>query len=474
MNTGAPDSIYTVSSLNKQVKNALERTWGGIWLEAEVTSVTFAGSGHVYFKLIDPGKKATVDAVMWRGMAVRYGRRIQEGALLRCFGRVTLYELGGRYQFVAERIEDSGEGAKARALAELKERLLKEGLFAPEKKRMLPGCPSCVGVVTSRTGAALQDIITVASRRFPTHLLLAHASVQGESAAREIADAVRFLSTSGRVDVLIVGRGGGSSEDLDAFNDEAVVRAVAESPVPVVCAVGHEVDTSLAELAADRRAATPSEAAELVVPRLDDYQDRLQELKQRLWMAVKSQLTLAKQQQSVTRGRLTAHDPRVRLRKQAERLSSFRAFFTGWKNAAVSPRQKRLDDLTHRLMRFSDTAVQSRKGDLMAASEGLYRWPKPALQRSRADLVTASSGLFEWPRPTIAQARGDLGRLMASLDALSPLASLRRGYSIVRDENQKIVKSVEAVSEGERIEVIFTDGTLGATVDRTSRTDESK
>ncbi|MBN2715276.1 MAG: exodeoxyribonuclease VII large subunit, partial [Deltaproteobacteria bacterium] len=211
------DNVYSVASLNRQVKNALERTWGNVCLEAEVSAATFAGSGHVYFKLVDPGGKAAVDAVMWRGMAARYGRFIREGALLRCFGRVTLYELGGRYQFVAERIEDSGEGTKARALAELKERLQKEGLFAPERKRSLPPSPACVGVVTSRTGAALQDIIAVSSRRFPTRLLLAHASVQGESAASEIVAAIALLNGRDDVEVMIVGRGGGSSEDLDAF-----------------------------------------------------------------------------------------------------------------------------------------------------------------------------------------------------------------------------------------------------------------
>lgn len=465
MTAKVAQKIYSVSSLNKQVKNALERTWGSICLEAEVTAVTFAGSGHVYFKLIDPGKKSTVDAVMWRGMAARYGRHIQEGALLRCYGRVTLYELGGRYQFVAERIEDSGEGAKARALAELKERLQKEGLFALEKKRALPVCPVCVGVVTSRTGAALQDIITVASRRFPTRILLAHASVQGENASREIAAAIELLSGSGQIEVMIVGRGGGSAEDLDAFNDEKVVRAVAGSKVPVICAVGHEVDTSLAELAADRRAATPSEAAELVVPDLEAFQDRLVELKQRLWLATKSHLGVARERQSVARGKLTTKDPRVRLRIQGEKLSACRAFFAGWKGATVAPVHKQIDELTHRLTRFSDVVIQSKKGDLMAASEGLYRWPTPVLQRHRSDLVAASAGLHKWPKPTIEKAKGDLGRLAASLDALSPLASLGRGYSIVRNNKGQIVKSVKDACVGRAVEVVVSDGTLQATVE---------
>lgn len=447
MNSSAEhNKVFTVAGLNHQVKLALERTWGNVWLEAEVSAVTFAGSGHVYFKLIDPDKKSTIDAVMWRGMAARYGKYIQEGALLRCLGRVTLYELGGRYQFVAQKIEDSGEGAKARALAELKERLLKEGLFSPERKRPLPPCPNIVGIVTSRSGAALQDIITVVSRRFPTHLLLAHASVQGENAANEIVAAIELLCASGQIDVLIVGRGGGSSEDLDAFNDEQVVRAVAAASVPVVCAVGHEVDTSLAELVADRRAATPSEAAELVVPDAETYKDRFSELKQRLWMVTKSHLSIAKERQSTTLGQLKSRDPRVRLRTQSDTLAGYRAFFSGWKAKRIVPLQKHHYELSSRLERFGATAVQSRKGDLMAASAGLYSWPKPALEK----------------------AKGDFGRLTASLDALSPLASLGRGYSIVRNERGGIIKSVGDVLPNNELEIIVSDGTIDATVLQTS------
>ncbi|MBN2526342.1 MAG: exodeoxyribonuclease VII large subunit [Deltaproteobacteria bacterium] len=441
------ETIYTVASLNRQVKTALERTWGNICLEAEVSAVTFARSGHVYFKLVDPDGKATVDAVMWRGMAARYGKHIQEGALLRCFGRVTLYELGGRYQFVAERIEDSGEGAKARALAELKERLQKEGLFALERKRPLPPSPACVGVVTSRTGAALQDIIAVSSRRFPTRLLLAHASVQGELAVAEIVSAIALLNTHPDVEVLIVGRGGGASEDLDAFNDERVVRAVAESRVPVVCAVGHEVDITLAELASDRRAATPSEAAELVAPDAAVYLERFTELKQRLWLSMKARMGSSRERQSDVMHRLSLRDPRVRLRMQAEKLSRYQTFFAGWKARRITPVQKRMDELRHRLDRFAATAVQSRKGDLMAASAGLYNWPAPAM----------------------AKAKGDLGRLAASLNALSPLASLGRGYSIARDDDGRIVKSVEQVTKGQHIEVIVADGMVDAHVDGTTK-----
>ena len=440
--TNQNDTIYTVASLNRQVKTALERTWGSICLEAEVSAVTFARSGHVYFKLVDPGGKAAVDAVMWRGMAARYGKHIQEGVQLRCFGRVTLYELGGRYQFVAERIEDAGEGAKARALAELKERLQKEGLFAPERKRALPPSPACVGVVTSRTGAALQDIIAVSSRRFPTRLLLAHASVQGENAAVEIAAAIELLNDVPEIEVMIVGRGGGSAEDLDAFNDERVVRAVAGTRVPVVCAVGHEVDISLAELVADRRAATPSEAAELVVPDVEVYLERFAELKQRLWLGMKARIGGARERQSEAMHQLSRRDPRVRLRSQAEKLARFQNFFVRWKARRITPLQKQMAELQYRLQRFGATAVQSRKGDLMAASAGLYNWPGPAMAR----------------------ARGDLGRLAASLDALSPLASLGRGYAIIRNDEGRIVKSVTQVATGQHLELVVSDGTVDATV----------
>ncbi|MBN2716105.1 MAG: exodeoxyribonuclease VII large subunit, partial [Deltaproteobacteria bacterium] len=207
--------------------------------------------------------------------------------------------------------------------------------------------------------------------------------------------------------------------------------------------VGHEVDVSLAELAADRRAATPSEAAELVVPDVAVYMERFTDLRQRLWLGMKSRLGTARERQSSVMHRLSQRDPRVRLRMQAEKLSRYQTFFAGWKARRITPAQKRMDDLKHRLERFGVTAVQSKKGDIMAASAGLYSWPGPAM----------------------AKAKGDLGQLAASLNALSPLASLGRGYSIVRDDGGRIVKSVAHVAAGQHLEVIVTDGTLDARVE---------
>ena len=219
--------------------------------------------------------------------------------------------------------------------------------------------------------------------------------------------------------------------------------------MPVVCAVGHEVDISLAELAADRRAATPSEAAELVVPDAEVYMERFAELKQRLWLGMKSRLGSARERQSHMLHQLSQRDPRVRLRIQAEKLSRYQTFFAGWKARRVTPAQKRIDEFQHRLERFGATAIQSRKGDLMAASAGLYNWPGPAM----------------------AKAKGDLGRLAASLNALSPLASLGRGYAIARDDDGRIVKSVEQVEKGQHLELLVADGTVDATVEGATKKD---
>jgi exodeoxyribonuclease VII large subunit len=386
---------YSVDQLNREVRSLLEGTYGSLWVDAEVTEVTHARSGHIYFTLIDPGGSAQLRSVMWRGQAKRYGSLVNKGVGIRCHGKLTLYEARGTYQFVVDRAEEVGAGVKARILAERKAMLEAEGLFATERKRPLPPVPSCVGVVTSRSGAALQDIIKVLARRFPVRLVLAHAQVQGDSAPGEIVDALGLLAKADDVEVVIVGRGGGSAEDLDAFNAEEVVRAVAAHPCPVISAVGHEVDVTLVDLAADRRAATPSEAAEIVVPEAQVLAAQLSSSNRALQRAFHRQISLKRERLSGQNGRLKGNDPRVRLRRGIERLA-------------------------------------------------------------RAD-----ERLARWPEMTLVHERGRLKSLASELNVLSPLASLARGYSVVRRlSDGTIVRKAVDAPVGSSIDVKLADGSL--------------
>jgi len=426
-----PERPLTVAQLNRRARSLLEQEVGSVWVEAEVVDATRARSGHLYFTLADSDGRAQVSAVMWKGQAMRYGSLIERGVTLLSHGRVTLYEPRGSYQLVVDRAEEAGAGLKARRLAELRSKLEAEGLFDPARKRPLPPIPRCVGVVTSRSGAAIRDVIKVASRRFPVRLLLAHAQVQGESAPAEIVAALSRLADVPEVEVVILGRGGGSSEDLDAFNDEAVVCAVAAHPVPVVSAVGHEIDITLVDLAADRRAATPSEAAEIVAPEIEGLLERLAEARQDLARTMRLRLSSARERLARRSVGLRSRDPRVRLRQGLERLSRSR--------------------------------------------ERLARWPELALSRARGDLAAASEGLHRWPEPTLARARGRLGEIAARLDALSPLASLERGYSIVRRRpDRSVVRSAAEAPPGTVVDVTLARGSLECTVNGTDESFEIK
>jgi exodeoxyribonuclease VII large subunit len=416
------DGSLTVAQVNRRARTLLEDRFAAVWIEAEVSEATRARSGHVYFTLADPDGKAQIGAVLWAGPAMRYGNRIAKGALVRCRGKVTIYEAQGRYQITIDRVEEAGAGLRARKLAELRARLQAEGLFAPERKRPLPPVPRCVGVVTSRDGAAIRDIVTVVSRRFPVRLLLAHAQVQGEGAAASIVAALALLGRVPEVEVVICGRGGGSAEDLDAFNAEAVVRAVAAHPVPVISAVGHEVDFSLCDLAADRRAATPSEAGELAVPELEALAEALAERRRALAGAMDRRLGGGRERLAGATGRLRARDPRVRLRDGLDRLSRAR----------------------EALLRFP-SRVERRRAVLAGLGDRLGRWPGPALERARAGLE----------------------RRAGKLEALSPLGSLARGYAVARrrDDGRVLRRAAEAPA-GTGIEVLLASGRLECQVER--------
>ena len=341
----ASPKIYTVRELNLRVRSSLESAYSGICIEAEISDVHPSNAGHVYFELVDKDGAAKISAVMWRGTAQRYRSRLQHGRGVRAIGQLTVYEKTGRYQFIVSSISEDSAGLKAEALRKLTAQLDAEGLFDVSRKRKLPPMPTCVGVVTSRTGAVLHDIIKVARRRFPVKLLLVHAAVQGETAPAELREALVRLGQTPGVDVIIIGRGGGSTEELDAFNNEALVRAVASCPVPVISAVGHQIDITLCDRAADKRAATPSEAAELAIPDKAEQLRDLDSKRERLVHIAEHYALRHQQRYTHQYSRLQTADPRHRLDLQCGALQRHRDKLEHWAQQATPQREERLNAL---------------------------------------------------------------------------------------------------------------------------------
>ena len=312
--------VYTVAALISEVNALLGQGFSGVRVEGEVTNASTSGRGHIYFTLKD--EAAALDCVMWAGKARRLKFRLEDGLAALALGSLTIYPQRGRFQLVVDDIEPQGVGALQLAFEQLKKKLEAEGLFAAERKRELPALPNRVGIVTSATGAALQDMLNVL-RRFPhLEIVIAPAMVQGDRAAEEIARAIKRLVDCNRANIIIVGRGGGSLEDLWAFNEEAVARAIAASPVPVISGVGHEVDFTIADFVADIRATTPTQAAELVVARIEDQERRLREARSILLRDINRQLQLARTRLAGLAGSSGLARVPERVRRYRERLRS--------------------------------------------------------------------------------------------------------------------------------------------------------
>jgi exodeoxyribonuclease VII large subunit len=408
-----PD-VWTVSQVNRAVRNLLESEVAPLWVSGEVANWKRAGSGHCYFTLKD--ENAQLRCVMWRSDAIRLPIDPDDGMELRAFGTLTLYEARGEYQLGVRRLEAAGaEGLWRLAFEKLRIRLEAEGLLDPARKRPLPRFPARVGVVTSTTGAALRDILSVLSRRAPwTRVLLAGTRVQGDGAALDVAHAIRTLGGSGLVDVLVVGRGGGSIEDLWAFNEEPVARAIATCPVPVVSAVGHEVDVTIADLVADLRAPTPSAAAEAVVPDGEALAASLGALPARLRRALRA---------TVERRRRAVRDGTPRLRRALRTL--------------LEPRRLRVERAGERMTRVLEARLQRLR---RRAEVG------PRLQRAM--------------RVALEGERGRLAGLAGRLEALSPLSTLRRGYAVPLSREGRVLRGVADFTPGRRFVLRVVDGRI--------------
>lgn len=313
------EEILTISELTRRIRRSLEEEFDHVCVVGEVSNLRRPSSGHIYLTLKDAG--AQIAAVLWRSSAARLRFELEDGMEVIVTGSLTVYEPRGDYQIVISSIQPKGIGALQLAFLQLRDKLEKEGLFRPEHKKPLPFLPACVGVVTSPTGAAIRDILKVLSRRFPpAHVVLRPVRVQGEGAAYEIAQAIAEFNEWGGADVLIVGRGGGSLEDLWAFNEEVVARAIYASRIPIISAVGHEIDVTIADFVADRRALTPTEAAEIVLPDLTELLRRLGDLRSRLATALRSLVDLARAQLQHLRTSYGFRVPLEMVRQYEQRL----------------------------------------------------------------------------------------------------------------------------------------------------------
>ncbi|HEY0189606.1 MAG TPA: exodeoxyribonuclease VII large subunit [Kofleriaceae bacterium] len=418
---------------------------GLLWLEGEVTQVSQPASGHLYFALRD--RDAVLSAVMWARDAQRMRFRIEPGQRLRVRGRLGVYDRDGKMQLYADFAEPAGLGAEALALEQLKAKLAAEGLFAAAKKRPLPRFPRRIGVVTSKSGAAIHDIIRTIQRRLPTPILIADASVQGPQAPNQLVMGMAMVVRAG-VDVLIIGRGGGAVTDLSAFNHERVVRTIARCPVPVISAVGHEVDLSLADLAADARASTPTAAAELCVPDGAALVEQLIKERRRLDRELRHRLDRARQDLDHATMALHARGERALGVHRAE-LQALAHRLTG-----LHPRQQ----------------IFARSRQLAELSKQLISvHPSSRIARGRHELDALIARQDAAMRRGLERRRAQLGQLGAQLAALSPLSVLDRGYAVVSTQAGAIVRDAGQVAAGERVEIRLARGTVRAIVEGDSR-----
>ncbi len=351
--------IYKVSEVTRLIRQALERTFGAVWLEGELSNVSRPSSGHYYLTIKD--ESSQISGVLFRGNQRDLKFKPVDGLMVRVFGEISVYEPRGTYQIIIRSMEEAGQGALQQQFEKLKEKLLKEGLFAAEQKKKLPLLPRHVGVVTSRTGAAVRDILNVINRRFPNlHVVIAPVKVQGEGAAREIADAIDMLNERGGLDVMIIGRGGGSLEDLWCFNEEIVARAIARSVIPVISAVGHEIDYTISDFTADLRAPTPSAAAELVVGCKEAFEEDLRRHGVALVRALRETVLVMRNRLLAVSGSYIFSEPRNMVKQYLQRLDSAMLRMQHSVEMSVQGRRRDLQRISDQLKAFNPTAVLSR------------------------------------------------------------------------------------------------------------------
>jgi len=410
-----PPQAVSVSELNRRIKGLIEREFGTLWVEGEVSNFRPAASGHIYFTLKD--ESSQIPVAYFKGSQRGFTLSIKDGMKVRVFGDITLYLERGQHQIIAKMIEESGKGDLQKAFEELKEKLQREGLFDAARKRPIPYLPRHIGIVTSPTGAAIQDMLNILGRRFSNlHIVIAPVKVQGEGAAMEIARAIDLLNKREDLDVLIIGRGGGSIEDLWAFNEEVVARAIARSRLPVISAVGHEIDFTISDFVADVRAPTPSAAAELVVRPKSDFEEQLRSLNRRLNQSLERRALQFRNRLIRAAHSYVFREPGHLLRQHRQSIQNVRLRLISTLRSEYVERQQRVDDAETRLIQNITL-----------------------MTREKAQL---------------------LKRIEAQLRALGPHAVLERGYSITRTLDGNVLTRAKGVKTGTELETLLADGKI--------------
>jgi exodeoxyribonuclease VII large subunit len=440
---GSASAPWSVRELVAGIRQQVEVEYQDIWVAGEISNCRPAPSGHIYFTLKDG--EAQLGVVLFRRQAMLLRFRPQDGQAVLARGRVSVYESRGQLQLIAETLEPRGTGALQLAFEQLKARLVAEGLFDTSRKRALPAFPRCIGVVTSTGGAVLHDIVKVIRRRHARlHLLVYPATMQGVGCAASVAAGVRWFNENpGRVEVILIARGGGSIEDLAGFNDEALARVIAASALPVVSAIGHETDFTIADFVADLRAPTPSAAAEMITAAQHRIEERVQGFDARMQRAIRYQLMLSRQ------------------RFSAVSIGAIRSRLV----AVVGRRSQRVDDLGYRQESAMARRLRSRSGELSRlASRIAGQNPAVRVALARRRLERAGQSLDGLVLARVGAAVSRLDRARTRLIALSPLAVLSRGYAIVHDAAGGIVSDAESVRPGQQVRVRLGKGSLGAEV----------
>jgi exodeoxyribonuclease VII large subunit len=434
------ENIFTVTEITKHIKNILESSIPALWIKGEISNYKRHSSGHIYFTLKD--EQSSLFCVFFRQYNQYLRFEPEDGMEVICFGQIKVYERNGQYQLYVNQIRPLGIGDLEIAFRKLKEKLENEGLFDEEWKKPIPEFPSSIGIVTSPTGAAIQDIRNVLTRRFPVKIFLYPAKVQGGKAALEIVSGIKAFNKLKNVDVIIIGRGGGSIEDLWAFNEETVARAIFESELPIISAVGHEVDFTIADFVADLRAPTPSAAAELVVPDRQSIQNEFNAFSQRLTAIIQNEVQYQQSRCLELKLRLEKSHPKNLLLNYMQQIDEF--YF-------------RLKESLQRFAKYRSVLEQTRIKFSQTFRISYIENPKNLLTNYKDNLNKLISN-------NLTASHDKFLNLTAKLEELNPLKILRRGYSITKKDS-KIINSIKKIEVMDKIRVEFIDGECGCEVE---------
>lgn len=445
MNTGETEKrIFTVTEFTNLLKGILEDNLTDVWIDGEVSNLRDPASGHLYFTLKD--ENSQIRAVLFKYQKRRAKFELKDGMRIIAHGRITVYSPRGEYQIVADHLEPKGLGALQKAYEQLKEKLAKEGLFDETHKKPIPSLPKKIGIVTSATGAALQDMLNIIDRRFTNiHILIYPVKVQGDGAAEEITMAIEELNTLPDIDVIITGRGGGSIEDLWAFNEEIVARAIFKSRIPVISAVGHETDFTIADFAADMRAPTPSAAAELVIKNKKELIDKILSLQKRLVDIYKNKIVL--------------------LKNHVENLAQKRNYLAPIKR--INEYQQRMDDILFTMDKSITSLFNSKREKINNLVKNIYYvGPVNRLAGLKESFFTLEREMRKVVKYRLTVINSNIQGLMKRLDSVSPLSVLERGFSIcTKFPSLEVIKEASDVHKGDKIDVRLYQGELICTIE---------